>query len=293
MRKLHQLADVDSIVLHADAELNWVRMHYVEAGTGPLVVLLHGFPDFWFGWRHQITGLANAGFRVVAPDLRGYDLTSKPEGVAPYGVDEIADDVEQLIRRLGEQRADVVGHDWGGAIAWGLAMRRPEQVRRLAILNAPHPQLVARARRNPRQLLKSWYILFFQLPAIPEAVLRARDYQTFRRLFTRDPARPFSQEEIDRHIEAIARPGALTAMINWYRALFRSGSRPRSAARRIDTPTLVLWGDHDRYLSRFLAEPSREWVPNLTVVHFPNATHWLQHDEAEAVNRRLIEFFAG
>ena len=287
------MTDVDAVVRHSEAELADIRIHYVEAGSGPLVVLLHGFPDFWFGWREQIPALADAGFRVVAPDLRGYDLSSKPRGVAQYGVERIVDDVSRLIEHLGESRADIVGHDWGGAIAWAFAMRHSEQLRRLAILNAPHPQRFAKALRDPRQLAKSWYMLFFQIPRVPEALMRARGHGTFRRLFRTDPARPFSNDDIARHLEAIARPGALTAMLNWYRALFRDAGRLRATMRRIDTPTLVLWGDRDRYLTRALAEPTREWVPNATVIHFANASHWVQHDEANAVNRRLIEFLSG
>jgi pimeloyl-ACP methyl ester carboxylesterase len=283
---------VDAIVAHEDADLDGIRIHYVTSGSGPLVVLLHGFPDFWFGWREQIPALARAGFRVVAPDLRGYDLSAKPRAIAAYTVDRIVDDVTNLFRHLSVERAAIVGHDWGGAIAWAFAMRQPERLRRLAILNAPHPERFARALRDPRQLVRSWYMLFFQLPALPEALFRARSYDAIRRLYQTDPARPFSDADIARYVDAIAQPGALTGMINWYRALFRNATHMRASLRRIDAPTLVLWGDRDRYLSRFLAEPSRQWVPHATVVHFPNATHWLQHDEAGAVNERLVEFLS-
>jgi pimeloyl-ACP methyl ester carboxylesterase len=287
------VAAVDALVRHHDVDLEGIRIHYVEAGAGPLVLLLHGFPDFWFGWRNQIPALAGAGFRVVAPDLRGYDLSSKPAGIGAYTVERIVEDISKLVRALGAERASVVGHDWGGAIAWTFAMRHPDQLERLAILNAPHPARFARAFRDPRQLAKSWYMFFFQLPALPEALLRARGYESIRRLFARDPVRPFDEEDVRRHVEAIARPGALTAMIDWYRALFRGSGRLRSSLRRIEAPTLVLWGDRDRYLSRPVSEPAREWVPDLTVAHFPNASHWLQHDEADAVNRRLVAFLEG
>jgi pimeloyl-ACP methyl ester carboxylesterase len=158
------------------ASVNGIRLHYVEAGTGPLVLLLHGFPEFWGSWRHQIPALADAGFRVLAPDLRGYNLSSKPAGVESYRVAELVGDVVGLIRHAGEERATVVGHDWGGAIAWATAMRRGERIHRLIILNAPHPAAYLRELRRPGQLLRSWYVFFFQLPLLPECLVRARDY---------------------------------------------------------------------------------------------------------------------
>ena len=191
------------------AELGTVRLHYVEQGEGPLVVLLHGFPEFWFGWRHQLGPLAEAGFRVVAPDMRGYNLSSKPPRVSDYTLDVLARDVRDLIAERGEESACVAGHDWGGAVAWAAAMYHPEAVRRLAILNAPHPRAFARALRDPRQLAKSWYMGFFQLPFLPE--------QLGRRVFPRG----FPEEVRDRYEAAYDQPGALTAMLNYYRALPR------------------------------------------------------------------------
>ena len=150
------------------ADLGDVRLHYVEAGEGPLVVLLHGFPEFWFSWRFQIPALAAAGFRVVAPDMRGYNLSSRPAEVAAYDTDRLAADVRGLIRELGAERALLAGHDWGGAVAWITAMNHPEVVERLAILNVPHPRRMLQGLRTPRQLAKSWYFLAFQVPWLPE-----------------------------------------------------------------------------------------------------------------------------
>jgi pimeloyl-ACP methyl ester carboxylesterase len=276
------------------ADLGEVRLHYVEAGEGPLVVLLHGFPEFWYSWRYQISALAEAGFRVVAPDMRGYNLSSRPPGVAAYDTAHLTGDVRDLIRERGAESAFLAGHDWGAAVAWATAMNHPEVVSRLAILNVPHPRRFLQGLRRPAQLSKSWYMFFFQLPWLPERMSRARRWASFRRGFEHD-ARPgaFTAQDIDRYVEAWSQPGALTAMINYYRGLFRqSPSRTAARIRPITAPTLVIWGEHDRYLGAELAEPDRADVPNLTrVVRLPNASHWVQHDEPEQVSRLLIEFF--
>src|SRR5688500_15664384 len=171
------------------ADLSGARLHYVEAGQGPLVVLLHGFPEFWYGWRGQIGPLAAAGFRVVAPDLRGYNLSSKPRGAAAYSTAKLAADVRDLIRERGAEQACVAGHDWGGVVAWVTAMRHPKVVRRLAILNVPHPRRFVRgAARHPDQWLRSWYTLAFQLPWLPERVIRAGRFRLLREGMRRDAA---------------------------------------------------------------------------------------------------------
>jgi pimeloyl-ACP methyl ester carboxylesterase len=192
------------------AELDEVRLHYVEVGDGPLVVLLHGFPEFWFGWRLQIPALAAAGFRVVAPDLRGYNLSSRPEGVAAYDTDKMAADVRDLIRERGAR-----GSRLGGAVGWATAMNHPEVIERLAILNAAHPRRMLLGLRRPRQLVKSWYMFFFQLPWLPERVVPAAHWWFFRYGFEHD-ARPgaFTPEDIARYVGAWAQPGAATATIN-------------------------------------------------------------------------------
>jgi pimeloyl-ACP methyl ester carboxylesterase len=183
------------------AEVGDVRLHYVEAGDGPLIVLLHGFPEFWFGWRLQIAPLAAAGFRVVAPDMRGYNLSSRPADVAAYSADRLAADVRGLIRERGAESALLVGHDWGGTVAWATAMNHPEVVDRLAILNAAHPRRLQQGLRNPRQLRKSWYFFFFQLPGLPERRVRARDWRFFRN-FLHDARPAYTPEEIERYVEA-------------------------------------------------------------------------------------------
>src|SRR5918998_3820373 len=209
---------------HHYANLGDVRLHYVEAGGGALRLLLHGFPQFWYEWRHQIPALVEAGFRVIAPDMRGYNLSDKPPGVRAYRVELLARDVERLILACGERTASVVGHDWGAIVAWIAAMCHPERVRRLAILHVPHPARFLEGLLSPGQLLRSSYMFFFQIPRLPEAVLRAGDFALLRSVFRRDPVRPgaFTAEGIERYVEAMAQPGALTATLNYYRALLRS-----------------------------------------------------------------------
>jgi pimeloyl-ACP methyl ester carboxylesterase len=284
----------DAQLHHGYADLSEVRLHYVEAGEGPLVVLLHGFPEFWYGWRAQIPALAAAGFRVVAPDMRGYNLSSRPRGVAAYDMSRLTNDVRELIGERGAERAMLAGHDWGAAVAWATAFTHPDVVERLAILNVPHPRRLLAGLRTARQLRKSWYMFFFQLPALPERLVSHNRWQGFRDNFEHDArSGAFTAADIERYVEAWSRPGAATAMINYYRAAFRrSPQRAAAGIRPVDAPTLVIWGEHDRHLGAELAEPERGDVPNLQRVEYLDASHWVQHDAPETVSRLLAEFFA-
>ena len=278
---------------HRYADLGDVRLHYVEAGEGPLVLLLHGFPQFWYQWRHQVPALVEAGFRVVAPDMRGYNLSDKPLGVRAYRVELLARDVERLILACGERTAVVVGHDWGALAAWIAAMRHPGRVEKLAILNVPHPARSLDGLLSPMQLLRSSYMFFFQIPRLPEEVIRAGDFALLRSVFRSDPVQPeaFTAEDIERYIEAIAQPGALTASLNYYRALLRNPREMRALLQRVEAPVLVIWGERDRFLSRRLAEPPRLWVPNLIrVKRLPDASHWVAEDCPLEVNTLLLGF---
>jgi len=278
---------------HRYAKLGDVRLHYVEAGEGPLVLLLHGFPQFWYEWRHQIPALVEAGFRVVAPDMRGYNLSDKPPGVRAYRVELLARDVERLILACGERTASVVGHDWGAIVAWVAAMRHPGHVRRLAILNVPHPARFLDGLLSPGQLLRSSYMFFFQIPRLPEAVIRAGDFAILRSALRRDPVGPgvFTVEDIEWYIGAMARPGALTATLNYYRSLLRNPREMGALLERIEAPVLVIWGERDRFLSRRLAEPPRLWVPNLLrVERLRGASHWVAEDRPLEVNTLLLDF---
>lgn len=275
-------------------EVDGLRFHVVEAGPedGPLVVLLHGFPELWYGWRKQIGPLAEAGFRVLVPDQRGYNLSDKPQRVREYGLDRLAADVAGLIRAAGRERAFVAGHDWGAAVAWWLAMRSPERVERLAVLNVPHPLVMRRSLlSNPAQLRRSWYMFFFQLPWLPELFFRRRNFTNGIRALKGTSRRgTFSDADLAVYREAWARPGAVRGMLAWYRAALR---RPalRVDDPRIRVPTLILWGVRDRFLGRELIEPSLALCDDGRAHLFDQATHWLQHEEPEAVNSHLISFF--
>jgi len=282
---------------HVD-EVNGIRLHWVEQGAGPLVLLLHGFPEFWYEWRHQIPALAAAGFRVVAPDLRGYNLSEKPKGVDSYRAGRVMEDVVQLVRHLGAERAHVAGHDWGGVIAWRLAIRRPEVVDRLAIINAPHPAIFGRELKHPRQLLRSWYAGFFQIPKLPEASFRARGHALLARVFRESPVRAeaYTDDDIARYIEAASQPGALTAMINYYRAFGRDTARGEGKGDgpgdgMVRRPTLVIWGERDSALNIHNLDGLDACVPDLRVERIPDASHWVPADAPETVSRLLAEHF--
>jgi len=278
---------------HRWIDVGGLRLHCVEAGTGPLVVLLHGFPEFWYAWRYQIPALADAGYRVVAPDLRGYNTSDKPSRVRDYRPRVLVQDVADLIVALGAGSAAVAGHDWGGGLAWLLAMQHPKRVERLVLLNAPHPVRFLKGLRSPRQLRRSWYILAFQLPWLPERLVAARDFQALRWIFRHQPTRPgaFTAQDIDRYVVAAAQPGALRAAINYYRAAFRANPLAQAhGLRRVDIPTLIIWGDQDRSLGRELAEPDRAWVPDVRVERIAEASHWVQADDPERVNQLMVDF---
>ena len=282
------------VIHHVYAVVNGVRLHYVEAGTGPLVVLLHGFPEYWYSWHRQISLLAAAGFRVMAPDLRGYNLSDKPRAVHAYRLEALTADVAGLIRHAGESSATVIGHDWGGVLAWMLPLHYPGMVQKRIILNSPHPAALRRElRHNVDQLRRSWYIFFFQLPLLPEALMRARDFALLRRMLTRQPVRPgaFTADDLTRYRQALAQPGALTAAINWYRAAFRRPSQPEEEVL-CAVPTLVIWGQRDAFLSPYLNDGLERWAPNLRIERLSNASHWVQNDAPERVSELILDFLS-
>jgi len=279
--------------VHRHAPVSGIRLHYVEAGTGPLVILLHGFPEFWFSWRHQIPALAQAGFRVIAPDLRGYNESDKPAGISSYRLDLLVADVVGLIQQAGCQRATLVGHDWGGGIAWQTAIMRPELVERLIVLNAPHPAAFFREMRHWAQLRKSWYIFFFQLPWLPEYWLRRNNLGFIDQTLGANPLRPgtFTPADIARYKEVFSPTGALTAAINYYRAAFRMSLRQRMPKpHMLEVPTLVIWGEEDSYLGTGLLDGLDAWVRCLRIERLPGVTHWVQNEAPERVNELMIEF---
>jgi pimeloyl-ACP methyl ester carboxylesterase len=286
---------------HRFVEANGLRFHVVEAGQAvggaagerPLVLLLHGFPELWYGWRHQLPALAER-FRVATPDLRGYNLTTKP--ASGYDFATLASDVPALIRALGAERAHVVGHDWGGAVAWCAAMLHPEVIDRLAILNAPHPAAFLRElARNPRQWLRSWYIALFQVPGMAEWLLtrgHARGLADMLRGSTVD-ARSFSAADLAAYRRAMLRPGAARATLAYYRALRSTSPRALASLDRVRAPTLVVWGLQDVALVPELTDDLERWVASLRVERIDQAGHWVQHERPELVNRLLLEHLAG
>ena len=270
-----------------------VQLHVRVAGPtdGPLVVLLHGFPEFWYGWRHQIAPLAEAGYRVLIPDQRGYNRSDAPAEIAAYDLDLLTADITRLIDAAGRDRAHVVGHDWGAMVAWTLAMSRPERVRRLGILNVPHPRVFRRTlRTNPAQLLRSTYALFFQLPQVPEWLLGRNDGQGLAWMLRASSRRDtFSEADLAAYRQAWRRPGRLRGMLNWYRAAFRRALRGGAADASITAPTLVLWGARDVALSRRMAAPSADLCRNGRLVMLDDATHWVQHDAPNTVTHLLLD----
>jgi pimeloyl-ACP methyl ester carboxylesterase len=273
-----------------------VQLHTLLAGPedGPLVVLLHGFPDCWYGWHHQIPALARAGYRVAVPDQRGYNLSEKPSGIASYRIELLIADVASLVHALGRDRAAIVGHDWGGVVAWRLAMDNPGIVERLAILNAPHPRAFARALQHDRsQQLRSWYVALFQIPWLPDALLGLAPGATARFVFrtfgTSQPA--FTDRDLEILAAALAQPGAMTAMIHWYRAAYRYPLT--GAAPDVHRPTLILWGEEDPALGVELTQGLDDWVHDLQLQTLPGAGHWIQSEAPDEVNHRLLAFLAG
>jgi pimeloyl-ACP methyl ester carboxylesterase len=247
-------------------------------------VLLHGFPEAWFGWRHQIPYLAARGYRVVAPDQRGYNLSDKPKARKAYRTERLTEDVVDIIDFFGAERAHVVGHDWGGIVAWAVAARFPDRLLRAAVLNAPHPAVFRRAlATNPRQLRRSWYVFAFQLPRLAERALLKSRGGILRRTSNEGS---FSDDDLARYAEAWQRPGAASAMVNWYRA----AAFDKTSRTPIDVPLMVVWGVRDHALGVELAAQCLELCTRGRLELIEDATHWVQHDAPDRVNALLDEW---
>ncbi len=269
---------------------NGIKLHTALSGpeAGEPVILLHGYPDAWFGWMAQIIALSKAGFRVVAPDQRGYNLSDKPEGVNSYDMDTLVQDIMGLADALGFERFHLAGHDFGALVSWRLVSMHPERVKSLAILNVPHPEVFKQyLRRHISQIVRSWYVFFFQLPALPEYLMRANS----SRILMSAMAKGLSEDRRNRYREAWAQPGAITGMINWYRAFFRRTGFKKEKASLIGVPTLMVWGKKDPYLSYAMVQPSLDRCSNSRLVTFENASHWVMVDEPDKVSQCLIEHF--
>lgn len=283
---------------------NEISFEVATMGAGDrLALCLHGFPEHAFSWRYQMPLLASLGYRVWAPNLRGYGGTDSPQEISAYRTQTLVEDVAALIAASGAKETLLIAHDWGGALAWMLAMRKPELISRLVIMNLPHPACFARELRRPPQLLKSWYIFFFQIPKLPEFLLgrdNARAIGDMFRRGTRQGSR-FPDNVVDVYRKNATRPGGLTAMLNWYRAYFQRKKEPRSRGPRaptspfpiIKTPTLFLWGDADVALDFRTTRGTEDYVSDLTSRVFPGVSHWIQQEAPEAVNAMLEAWLTG
>ncbi|MEP6570657.1 MAG: alpha/beta hydrolase [Acidobacteriota bacterium] len=285
-------------ITHGFADVNGIRLHYAEAGSGDLVILLHGFPEFWYSWKKQLHALSRS-FHVVAPDMRGYNLSDKPTRVADYKIDKLVGDVIGLIDHFGAKQAAIVGHDWGAGVAWAVAQKHPERVSKLAVLQVPIAA-AWRANMSLKQLMRSWYMFFFQIPGLPEWLISRQNFRALDRTFTEKLGRKnsFTGEDVERYKEAARQPGALTGAVNYYRAnvFDRLFARQRAddanrGNRRVRVPTLFIFGEQDfailpetvRGLDKYIDAYYRE-------VRIPDSGHWVQNEAPAEVNAALLEF---
>lgn len=273
---------------------NGLTFEVAEAGEGDhLALCLHGFPELNYSWRYQMPLLAAKGYRVWAPNQRGYGASSRPGDVAVYRADRIVEDAAALFDASGAKKLTLVAHDWGGAIAWLFAINRARPIERLVVMNLPHPRCFAEALKHKAQRKRSWYMAFFQLPWLPERLMLARDARGIRRAFhgmAIDKSR-FPPEVLDVYAKAAQRPGAMTAMINWYRAAARHrDSLALKNGGRVDVPTLIVWGEQDTALGLETLDGTERFVPDLTIRRLPNVSHWVQQEAPEKVNAILEEW---
>ncbi|MFT4936119.1 MAG: pimeloyl-ACP methyl ester carboxylesterase [Pseudoalteromonas distincta] len=278
-------------------EANGFAFAVDEAGDGDrLALCLHGFPESRFSWRAQMPLLAELGYRVWAPDLRGYGETEpRPQDVDSYRMERLLEDVAALIDAAGAREVMLVAHDWGAAVAWTFAARKVRPLTRLIIMNVPHPAVFAQVlRRSPKQMLRSWYMAFFQIPGLPERLLLANDARAIRRAFSgmaKDKSR-FPDTVLDRYAADAKRPGAMTGMINWYRAAARHPDFMREPWAKIEIPTLVIWGEADAALGLETLEGTDAFVADLQIKRLPGVSHWVQQEAPEAVNALMADWLA-
>ena len=285
-------------IRHEEVRANGLRFHVAACGEGErLALCLHGFPESWFSWRFQLPLLARLGFRAWAPDLRGYGATDRPGRMQDYAIERLLEDVAGLIDASGARRTVLLAHDWGAVVAWYFALRKLRPLDGLVILNVPHPACAERELRRPAQLRRSWYMFFFQLPWLPELLLGLGGARAVGEAFRRsavDKSR-FPDAVIRVYQEAAARPGALSAMLNYYRALVRGGGARRQRALgypRIDTPTLMIWGEDDVALTKATTFGTEAYVRDLTLRYLPGVSHWVQQEAPERVNAMLEGWIA-
>ena len=285
---------LDPAIREQTVRANGLSFHVLAAGGGDrLALCLHGFPELGFSWRAQLPVLAQEGWLAWAPDLRGYGATDRPQGMREYAIEKLMDDVAALIDASGCRETLLIAHDWGGVIAWYFALRRVRPLARLVVMNLPHPGVFDRVLRSSwRQRLRSWYVLFFQLPWLPERVLGARRArfvtEAFRGMAVNKDR--FPEDVLDVYRQAALQPGALTAMVNYYRALVRGGGATRMRSLgfpKLDVPTLMIWGEQDTALGVELTYGTEDFVSDFTLQRLPNASHWVQQDAPDEVNALL------
>lgn len=277
-------------------ETNGIKLHVMESGPadGPMILFLHGFPEFWYAWRKQVDYFAEKGYLVVVPDQRGYNLSDKPEGIASYKIDELAKDIVGLIDAYGRKQTYLVGHDWGASVSWWVALKYPKRISKLVIMNVPHPKVMAKNLfSNPRQMQRSWYIFYFQLPGVVEKFAAANDYDWPIQVLA-STSRPgaFTASELEEYRKAFKQPEAFSAMVNWYRALIQTKSE-QPLSFEVTMPMIFLWGVKDVALLHEMADESMAFCRQGKLIKFSEATHWIQHEEAEKVNPLLADFFGG
>ncbi|QJD97771.1 alpha/beta hydrolase [Mucilaginibacter robiniae] len=272
-------------------DVNGIRLHTLQEGEGntETIIFLHGFPEFSYAWHKQLPFFATQGFHALAPDQRGYNLTSKPKGVKAYMLENAVEDLAAFIKKITSEKITLVGHDWGGGVAWIFAFKYPELLKKLVILNMPHPQVQSQNfKTSPKQMLKSWYVGFFQLRIIPEVVCRAYNFKFLEWTFLKSSnAGTFSQHDLQQYKQAWRQPRALTNMLNWYRAFKYI---PTQNYGKINVPTLIIWGKKDIYLSAEMAQQSVNWCTNGKMVMLDDATHWLHHEKTAEVNKLILDF---
>lgn len=283
---------------HRYANLDGIRLHYVTAGKGKLILFLHGFPEFWYAWRHQLREFSRS-YKAVALDMRGYNLSDKPEGIQQYQTKYLVEDIRAFAEHLGSKKFILVGHDWGGAVAWAFAIRRPDYLEKLVIINAPHPAIFNRELRgNPAQQKASQYILLHR-SAKAEEILSHDNYAALSSAVLENGIKQgyFTQKDKREYLKAWAQPGALTGMLNYYRAAqlgsFTGDNDEASTAIKsliVKVPTLVIWGEKDTYLLPGNLEGIEEFVINLTIKRIPDGSHWVIHEKPALVNTYIHEF---
>ncbi|MEE2903542.1 MAG: alpha/beta hydrolase [Myxococcota bacterium] len=274
---------------------NDIQLHVALCGPedGTPIIFLHGFPEYWAGWKNQIPAFAEAGYRVIVPDQRGYNLSDKPKSVQDYDIDLLALDIVGLIDHFGHEKIHLVGHDWGAAVAWWLGVHHPERFHKIGILNVPHLAVMRRHMfTSVRQALKSWYIFFFQVPRLPEQIfIRKKGQAGLDMLRTTSNPGSFSEQELEGYANSWNQPGCATGMINWYRAMMKRAAQKQNK-ERVSVPVQIIWGTKDHALGHEMAEPSLRYCDDGKLEMIDRATHWVQHDAADDVNRLLLKFFS-